>query len=236
MAPIHDLLTENLDRLESLYDKGDAITGLPSGFVDLDELLSGLQPNALLVLGARPSMGKTALALGIATHAAIEAHRPVLVFSLEMGQLELTQRMLCAEARVDSKKVRNGNLTEADWGKIAHATGRLADAPIWIDDNPNLTIMEIRVEGPPPAQPTRRSRARRRRLPPAHDRPVQRREPPGRGLGDLPGAQDPGPRARVPGAGPLTALAWARDPRSRQASRCWPTCASPGASSRTPTS
>jgi replicative DNA helicase len=144
MAPIHDLLTENLDRLESLYDKGDAITGLPSGFVDLDELLSGLQPNALLVLGARPSMGKTALALGIATHAAIEARRPVLVFSLEMGQLELTQRMLCAEARVDSKKVRNGNLNEADWGKIAHATGRLAEAPIWIDDNPNLTIMEIR--------------------------------------------------------------------------------------------
>jgi replicative DNA helicase len=144
MAPIHDLLNANLDRLESLYDKGDAITGVPSGFVDLDELLSGLQPNALLVLGARPSMGKTAFALGLATHAAIEANRPVLVFSLEMGQLELTQRMLCAEARVDSKRVRNGNLTEADWGKIAHATGRLAEAPIWIDDNPNLTIMEIR--------------------------------------------------------------------------------------------
>jgi len=144
MAPIHELLNENLDRLESLYDKGDAITGLPTGFLDLDDLLSGLQPNALLVLGARPSMGKTALALGIATHAAIEARRPVLVFSLEMGQLELTQRMLCAEARVDSKKVRNGMLGESDWGKIAHATGRLAEAPIWIDDNPNLTIMEIR--------------------------------------------------------------------------------------------
>jgi replicative DNA helicase len=144
MAPIHDLLNENLDRLESLYDKGDSITGVPTGFLDLDELLSGLQPNALIVCGARPSMGKTAFALGLATHAAIDARRPVLVFSLEMGQLELTQRMLCAEARVDSKRVRNGNLTEADWGKIAHATGRLAEAPIWIDDNPNLTIMEIR--------------------------------------------------------------------------------------------
>jgi replicative DNA helicase len=144
MAPISDLLNENLDRIESLYDKGDSITGLPTGFLDLDDLLSGLQPNALLVLGARPSMGKTALALGIATHAAIDARRPVLVFSLEMGQLELTQRMLCAEARVDSKKVRNGQLNESDWGKIAHATGRLAEAPIWIDDNPNLTIMEIR--------------------------------------------------------------------------------------------
>jgi replicative DNA helicase len=144
MAPIHDLLDLNLDRLEELYEGGQSITGIPTGFVDLDELTSGLQPNALYVVGARPSAGKTALALNIASHAALEAQRPVLIFSLEMGQIELTQRMLCSEARVDSKRVRNGNLTEQDWGKIAHATGRLADAPIWIDDNPNLTIMEIR--------------------------------------------------------------------------------------------
>ena len=144
MAPIDDLLNANLDRLEMLHERGDAITGIPTGFNDLDELLSGLQPNALYVVGARPSMGKTALALGIASSAAIESSRPVLVFSLEMGQLELTQRMLCSEARVDSKKLRNGSLNETDWSKIAHATGRLASAPIWIDDNPNLTIMEIR--------------------------------------------------------------------------------------------
>jgi replicative DNA helicase len=144
MAQIHDLLDLNLDRLEQLYERGQSITGVPTGFLDLDELTSGLQPNALYVIGARPSAGKTALGLNIASHAALEAQRPVLIFSLEMGQIELTQRMLCSEARVDSKRVRNGNLTEADWGKIAHATGRLADAPIWIDDNPNLTIMEIR--------------------------------------------------------------------------------------------
>jgi replicative DNA helicase len=144
MAQIHDLLDLNLDRLEQLYDRGQSITGIPTGFSDLDDLTSGLQPNALYVIGARPSAGKTALGLCMASHAALEARRPVLIFSLEMGQLELTQRMLCSEARVDSKKIRNGNLTEADWGKIAHATGRLADAPIWIDDNPNLTIMEIR--------------------------------------------------------------------------------------------
>ncbi len=144
MAEIHDLLDANLDRLEQLYERGQSITGVPTGFTDLDELLSGLQPNALIVVGARPSAGKTALALGMATHAALEAGRPVLVFSLEMSRLELTQRMLCSEARVDSKRVRNGNLNEADWQKIAHATGRLAEAPIWIDDNPNLTIMEIR--------------------------------------------------------------------------------------------
>jgi replicative DNA helicase len=144
MAQIDDLLNANLDRLEMLHEKGDAITGLPTGFNDLDELLSGLQPNALYVVGARPSMGKTALALGIASSSAIESNRPVLVFSLEMGQLELTQRMLCSEARVDSKKLRNGSLNETDWSKIAHATGRLASAPIWIDDNPTVTISEIR--------------------------------------------------------------------------------------------
>ncbi|MGZ4784502.1 MAG: replicative DNA helicase [Acidimicrobiales bacterium] len=144
MDEIHNLLDANLDRLEQLYERGESITGIPSGYTDLDELLGGLQPNALIVLGARPSAGKTALALGMATHAALEANRPVLLFSLEMSKLELTQRMLCSEARVDSKKVRNGNLAEADWQKIAHATGRLAEAPIWIDDNPNLTIMEIR--------------------------------------------------------------------------------------------
>jgi replicative DNA helicase len=144
MASIHELLDVNLDRLEQLYERGDAITGLPTGFLDLDELLSGLQPSSLYVLGARPSAGKTALALCAATNVAVEGQRPVLVFSLEMSQTELVQRMLCAEARVDSKRIRNGNLTESDWQKIAHATGRLAEAPIWVDDNPNLTIMELR--------------------------------------------------------------------------------------------
>ena len=144
LAPLSDLLHANLDHLEDVVNRGERITGIPTGFLDLDELLSGLQPNALYVVGARPSMGKTALALSMASNAAIESGRPVLLFSLEMGQLELTQRLLCAEARVNSRNVRNGQLTESDWGKIAHATGRLADAPIWIDDNPNVTVMEIR--------------------------------------------------------------------------------------------
>ena len=144
LMSLSDLLGANLDHLEDVVGRGQSITGMPTGFLDLDELLSGLQPNALYVVGARPSMGKTALALGMASNAAIESHRPVLLFSLEMGQLELTQRLLCAEARVDSRKVRTGQLSESDWGKIAHATGRLAEAPIWIDDNPNVTVMEIR--------------------------------------------------------------------------------------------
>ncbi len=143
---IRDLLDANLDRLEELYERGEAITGLPTGYLDLDELLSGLQPNALIVVGARPAMGKTAFALGLAAHAALQAQRPVLFFSLEMGHLELTQRILCADAKVDSQRLRTGKLSEDDWPKITRSVGRLAEAPIWIDDNPNLTVMEIRAK------------------------------------------------------------------------------------------
>ncbi len=146
LAPISELLDRNLDRLEQLYERGETLTGTPSGYADLDDLLSGLQPNALIVVGARPAMGKTAFALGMAAHAAVEHQRPVLLFSLEMSQLEISQRLLCSEARVDSKHVRDGKLTESDWAKISNGVGRLAEAPLWIDDNPNLTLMEIRAK------------------------------------------------------------------------------------------
>ena len=144
--PIRELLDANLDRLEELYERGEAITGLPTGYMDFDELLAGLQPGTLNVIGARPAMGKTAFALGIASNAALQSQRPVLFFSLEMGHLELTQRMLCADAKVDSTRLRTGNLSEDDWPKITRSVGRLAEAPIWIDDNPNLTVMEIRAK------------------------------------------------------------------------------------------
>ena len=146
MGEIRDLLDLTLDRLERLYEAGAGITGTATGFVDLDELLSGLQPNALVIIGARPAMGKTALALNMAAHVAVRENRPTLVFSLEMGHLELTQRLLCAEAGVDSKKIRGGHLAEDDWTRISNGIGRLAEAPLWIDDNPNLTIMEIRAK------------------------------------------------------------------------------------------
>ncbi len=145
-AEIRDLLDANLDRLEQLYEQGDAITGTPTGFLDLDELLSGLQPSSLVVVGARPAMGKTSFALGMVANAALHANRPVLFFSLEMSQLELSQRILCSEARVDATRVRNGKLNEDDWSRISHGVGRLAEAPIWIDDNPNTTVMEIRAK------------------------------------------------------------------------------------------
>ncbi len=146
MAQIRDLLDANLDRLEYLFEQNEDITGTPSGYKDFDELLSGLQDNNLMIVGARPAMGKTSFALGIAAHVAVEAGLPVLLFSLEMSQLELSQRILCSTARVDSKNVRNGNLTESDWSRISHGVGHLAEAPIWIDDNPNTSIMEIRAK------------------------------------------------------------------------------------------
>ena len=103
---------------QRLYDQGDAITGLPTGYTDLDELLSGLQPSNLIVVGARPSMGKTAFALGMVAHAGIKLNVPMLLFSLEMSHMELTQRLLCSEARVDANRMRTGNLREADWSKV----------------------------------------------------------------------------------------------------------------------
>ena len=192
LAPIRDLLDDNLDRLEQLYEQGDAITGTPTGFVDLDELLSGLQPNALVVIGARPAMGKTAFGLNLVAHAAMQAQRPVLFFSLEMGQLEISQRLLCAEARVDSTRVRNGNLTEDDWSNQPRrgASGRGAGLD---RRQPAGHRHGDPGEGSPAQEPCGRPGPRCRRLPPAHDRPQRGRESPDRGGRDQPWTQDPGP-------------------------------------------
>jgi replicative DNA helicase len=99
-----------------------------------------------VVMGARPAMGKTSFALNAIAHAAMHANRPALLFSLEMSRLEISQRLLCSEARVDASRVRNGKLNEEDWSRISHGVGRLAEAPIWIDDNPQTTVMEIRAK------------------------------------------------------------------------------------------
>ncbi len=146
LASIRDLLERHLDHIEALYERGQDITGIPTGYLDLDQQLAGLQPANLVIVGGRPGTGKTSFALGIAAHAALEARTPVLLMSLEMSHLELTQRMLCSEARVDATRMRNGRLLESDWPKISHAVGRLAEAPIYIDDNPHLTVMEIRAK------------------------------------------------------------------------------------------
>lgn len=145
-SPIKDLIGATLDRLEMLYDKGDSITGLQTGFLDLDEMMAGLQPSAFYVVGARPAMGKTAFALGLSTNAAMADQRPVLIFSLEMSQLEISQRILCSEALVDSSRLKTGRIEEGDWNRISHAVGRLAEAPLYIDDNPHTSVMEIRAK------------------------------------------------------------------------------------------
>lgn len=146
ILPVSELLTNALDKLEALYERGEAVTGVPTGFNELDHRLAGLQPNNLIVIGARPAMGKTAFALGILAHAAMEATVPTLFFSLEMGRDEITQRLLCSEARVDASKLRTGNFDDRDWQKVTAAVGRLAEAPIFIDDNPNITVMDIRAK------------------------------------------------------------------------------------------
>jgi replicative DNA helicase len=140
------LLEQSLENLEELAERGEPVTGTPTGYTDLDRLLSGLQPGALLVVGARPGMGKTAFALGLAAHAAIRERLPVLFFSLEMGHMEITQRLIAAEARVDSSKMRTGQLSDSDWSKITKAIGRLGEGTMWIDDNPAVTVMEIRAK------------------------------------------------------------------------------------------
>ncbi len=142
---LSDLLPLAMDKLQETFERGDIITGTATGFHDLDEILSGLQPSTLNIIGARPAMGKTSLGLGIAAYVAQTARRPVLIFSLEMGHTELTQRILSSEAEVDSQKLRTGRLVEADWTKIGKAINRL-DVPLYLDDNPRVTVMEIRAK------------------------------------------------------------------------------------------
>lgn len=143
MYRIDTLTGPAMTTLETRFDSKIGITGLATGFHDLDDLLSGLQPGTLNVLGARPAMGKSAFALGVAVNVAKKTNQPVLFFSLEMSAAELTQRILSSEAMVDSDRMRSGRLQESDWSKLANALGRL-DVPLYIDDNSQVTVMQIR--------------------------------------------------------------------------------------------
>ena len=140
---LKEMLWPTMERIETLQKSGKSITGVPSGFTDLDNLTSGFQPGELTIVAARPSMGKTAMVLNIATHAAVEGFGTA-VFSLEMSKESLVQRMLTAEARVDSQLVRRGMLKDFDYTKLARAAGVLQSCPMWIDDTPALTLLEMR--------------------------------------------------------------------------------------------
>ena len=143
-ASMKELLTRSFELIEKLHENDSAITGLATGFIDFDELTAGLQPSNLVIIAARPAMGKSTLVTNIATHVAVEQRQPVVMFSLEMSKMELVQRILAGEARVDSDRLRTGRLQESDWPKLSQAMGRLAEAPLFIDDTPGINMMEIR--------------------------------------------------------------------------------------------
>ena len=142
--PIKDILMATLDRIEKLYESKGSITGLPTGFVDFDNLTAGLQPSDLILVAARPSMGKTAFVLNIAQNIAIRAKKTVAFFSLEMSKEQLVQRMLCSEEGIDAHRLRIGALQEKDWEKLMKAANKLSAAPIFIDDVPGITVTEMR--------------------------------------------------------------------------------------------
>ena len=142
---IKDILVESFTNLEELYNRKQNITGLPTGFVDLDNRTAGLHGSEFILIAARPAMGKSAFVLNIATNVALRANVPVAIFSLEMSKDQMVNRILCSEAMVDSNKVRTGKLEEEDWAKLASAIGPLSDAGIYIDDTPGISIMEIRA-------------------------------------------------------------------------------------------
>ena len=146
VAPLHAIIKQNFAAVTQLYERKEHITGIPTGYYELDKMTAGLQPADLIILAARPSMGKTALALNIAQYAAIEHKVPVAIFSLEMAKEQLGMRLLCAESRVSSSRLRTGFLKEQDWPKLTRAAGVLSEAPIYIDDTPAMTVTEMRAK------------------------------------------------------------------------------------------
>jgi replicative DNA helicase len=143
---IESIIVDSIKTIESLYERKEAVTGVPTGFFEIDRLTSGLQPGELIIIAGRPSMGKSALATNIGQHAAAATGKPVAMFSLEMSKESLVLRMLCSEARVDSTKVRTGFLSDQDFPRLAMAAGRLADLPFYIDDSAAVSVLEVRAK------------------------------------------------------------------------------------------
>lgn len=141
---IHDILLTSIEKIEDIFHSGGRVTGVSTGFADFDHKTAGLQPSDLILIAARPSMGKTAFALNIAQYAAVRQSVPTAVFSLEMSKEQLVNRLLCAEAMINAQKLRTGELTQDDWAKIAKAVGPLSAAPLYIDDTPGISVAEMR--------------------------------------------------------------------------------------------
>ncbi len=146
ISSVESVLSESFDRLDELHKDKGKLRGIPTGFKDLDNILAGLQRSDLFILAARPSMGKTAMALGLAHSIALKAKEPVLIFSLEMSKEQLVDRMLATESGVDAWALRTGNLTDSDFEKIGNAMGSLSEAQIFIDDTPGITVSDLRTK------------------------------------------------------------------------------------------
>ncbi len=146
LVPIREVVNESFARIEKRYEQRDALSGLSTGFYDLDDMTSGWQKSDLVIVAARPSMGKTAFTLNVAQHAAVECGAPVALFSLEMSKEQLVQRLLCSEAKIDANKLRSGFLQTNDWTALANAMGRLGEAPLYIDDSPVVSHLDIRAK------------------------------------------------------------------------------------------
>ncbi len=141
---VKELMYEAMERIEQLHLAGESVTGVPSGFHDLDEITAGFQPSELIIIAARPSMGKTSFVLNIAQNAALDAKTPIAFFSLEMSKQSLLQRMLTSEARVDAQRLRKGKLRDDEFVQLGRAAGLLSQAPVWIDDTPAISLLEMR--------------------------------------------------------------------------------------------
>jgi replicative DNA helicase len=141
-----ELVQRAISQLEKAYENKNSITGVPSGFTDFDSKTCGLQPGELIIIAARPSMGKTALTLNIASYVAVRKNIPVAVFSLEMGAEQLVQRLLGAQAGIDLSRIRKGQIKSTEWTDMARAAGELSEAPVYIDETPGLSIAELRTK------------------------------------------------------------------------------------------
>jgi replicative DNA helicase len=153
--PLKDIVKQTIEKIDLLYQKKETVTGIPTGFFEFDKLTSGLQNSDLIIIAARPSMGKSALAAGMAEHAAIDRGIPVAFFSLEMSKEQVVMRLLCSQARVDAQKVRTGLLASSEWPMLTRAAAKLSNVPFFIDDSPAISSLELR--------------AKARRLKSAHD-------------------------------------------------------------------
>ncbi len=143
---LNEILKETFSRIENLHDRQSRLTGLSAGFYDLDDITCGLQPSELIIVAARPSMGKTSIVLNVVEHVGVVEKKPVVIFSLEMSAQQVAQNMLCSHARIDAHKLRMGFLDDKQWSDLSYGLGSLSEAPIFIDDTPGLTVLEVRAK------------------------------------------------------------------------------------------